>query len=44
MDTKTALYYCPGAALYGKTEGGKMAAQWEAQRDNFEPAIRRPCD
>jgi hypothetical protein len=44
MDTKTALYYCPGSPLYGKTEGGKIAAQWEAQRDNFESAIRRPCN
>lgn len=43
-DERTALYYCPGADLYGKTERGKFSTQREAQQDQFEPAFRRPCD
>lgn len=43
-DERTALYYCPGADLYGKTERGKFNTQREAQQDQFEPAFRRPCD
>jgi hypothetical protein len=43
-DERTALYYCPGADLYGKTERGKFSNQRDAQSDQFEPAFRRPCD
>ena len=43
-DERTALYYCPGADLYGKTEKGKFSAQRDAQQDQFEPAFRRPCE
>ncbi len=43
-DVRTALYYCPGADLYGKTERGKFSTQREAQQDQFEPAFRRPCE
>jgi len=43
-DERTALYYCPGADLYGKTERGKFGTQREAQQDQFEPAFRRPCE
>ena len=43
-DERTALYYCPGADLYGKTEKGKFSTQRDAQQDQFEPAFRRPCD
>ncbi len=43
-DERTALYYCPGADLYGKTERGKFSTQREAQQDQFEPAFRRPCE
>jgi hypothetical protein len=43
-DERTALYYCPGADLYGKTERGKFSTQRDAQQDQFEPASRRPCD
>jgi hypothetical protein len=43
-DERTALYYCPGSDLYGKTERGKFATQREAQQDQFEPTFRRPCD
>ncbi len=42
-DLHTALYYCPGADLYGKTDGGRIATQLDAQRDQFEPAHRRAC-
>jgi len=42
-DVHTALYYCPGADLYGKTKGGKYTSQKEAQLDHFEPAARRAC-
>ena len=44
VDLHTALYYCPGSDLYGKTEGGKLTTQRDAQQDQFEPASRRACD
>jgi hypothetical protein len=42
-DRKTALYYCPGSALYGRTKSGHFMSQAEAQSANFEPAARRAC-
>ena len=44
VDVRTALYYCPGAELYGKTDGGKMATQRDAQIDQFQPAERKSCN
>jgi putative methionine-R-sulfoxide reductase with GAF domain len=44
VDLHTALYYCPGADLYGKTPKGKFTTQRDAQLDQFEPAYRRACD
>jgi len=44
VDLHTALYYCPGADLYGKTPGGKFTTQRDAQLDQFEPAARKSCD
>ena len=44
VDLKTALYYCPGTDLYGKTPKGKFTTQREAQLDQFEPAYRKPCN
>ena len=44
VDLHTALYYCPGSDLYGKTAKGKVSSQREAQLDQFEPAYRKPCD
>jgi GAF domain-containing protein len=44
VDLQTALYYCPGADLYGKTAKGKLTSQRDAQLDQFEPADRKPCD
>lgn len=44
VDVHTALYYCPGADLYGKTAGGKLTTQRDAQQDQFEPANRKACD
>ncbi len=44
VDLQTALYYCPGADLYGKTPKGKMTSQRDAQLDQFEPAYRKTCD
>ncbi len=44
VDLHTALYYCPGTDLYGKTAKGKYASQRDAQLDQFEPAYRKPCD
>ena len=44
VDLHTALYYCPGADLYGKTPKGKFALQRDAQLDQFEPAYRKACD
>ncbi len=43
VDVHTALYYCPGGDLYGKTADGKFASQKDAQQDQFEPANRRAC-
>jgi hypothetical protein len=44
VDLQTALYYCPGSDLYGKTPKGRVSTQREAQLDQFEPAARKPCD
>ena len=44
IDVHTALYYCPGADLYGKTQQGRIASQHDAQLDQFEPASRKVCD
>lgn len=44
VDQQTALYYCPGSDLYGKTPKGRMSTQRDAQLDQFEPAYRRACD
>ena len=44
VDIHTALYYCPGSELYGKTPQGKIASQHDAQIDQFEPASRKVCD
>jgi hypothetical protein len=41
VDLHTALYYCPGAELYGKTPEGKFTTQRDAQLDQFEPAARK---
>jgi GAF domain-containing protein len=43
-DLHTALYYCPGSDLYGKTMKGKFTSQRAAQLDQFEPAYRKACD
>jgi hypothetical protein len=43
VDVHTALYYCPGSNLYGKTPGGHFASQRDAQVDEFEPASRTVC-
>ena len=44
VDLHSALYYCPGADLYGKTPQGKYASQRDAQLGQFEPAYRKACD
>ena len=44
VDLHTALYYCPGAELYGKTPGGKFTSQRDAQLDQFEPAANKTCE
>jgi GAF domain-containing protein len=44
VDEQTALYYCPGADLYGKTPKGRMTSQQDAQLDQFEPASRKACN
>ncbi len=43
-DFHTALYYCPGTDLYGRTPKGKFTSQKDAQLDQFEPAYRKACD
>lgn len=44
VDLQTALYYCPGSDLYGKTPKGKYSSQRDAQLDSFEPALRKACN
>jgi GAF domain-containing protein len=44
VDLHTALYYCPGTGLYGKTPKGKFTTQRDAQLDQFEPAYRKACN
>ena len=43
VDPHTALYYCPGDELYGKSPNGHYTTQREAQADRFEPAERSVC-
>jgi DNA-binding NarL/FixJ family response regulator len=43
IDLHTALYYCPGTPLYGKTTKGRFARQEDALEDHFEPAERQAC-
>ncbi len=43
VDTHTALYYCPGEELYGKSPDGHYSTQHDAQSDRFEPAERSVC-
>ncbi len=43
VDTHTALYYCPGDELYGKSPDGHYTTQREAQADQFQPAERSVC-
>ena len=44
VDLHTALYYCPGTDLYGKTPSGKYTTQRDAQLDQFQPAYRETCN
>jgi GAF domain-containing protein len=44
LDLHTALYYCPGTELYGKTPKGRFAPQREAQSERFEPASGKVCE
>jgi GAF domain-containing protein len=44
VDLHTALYYCPGADLYGKTPTGKFTTQRAARLDQFQPAYRKVCN
>ena len=43
VDVHTALYYCSGSELYGKTADGKFTTQRDAQQDQFEPSNRKAC-
>jgi len=43
VDLHTAIYYCRGTPLYGKTAKGKFARQQDALEDHFEPAGRQGC-
>jgi hypothetical protein len=44
VDVHTALYYCAGSELYGRTPGGKFTTQRDAQLDQFEPAASKNCE
>jgi putative methionine-R-sulfoxide reductase with GAF domain len=43
VDVHTALYYCSGSDMYGKTADGKFTTQRDAQQDQFEPSNRKAC-
>jgi hypothetical protein len=43
VDADTALYYCSGSDLYGKTPEGHFASQREAQQQHFKPAAGLAC-
>ena len=42
VDVHTALYYCPGGDLYGKTADGKCS-RTGCQQDQFQPAKGKAC-
>ena len=44
VDTHTALYYCQGAELYGKTPGGRFSTQGIALQERFDSANGSPCE
>ncbi len=44
VDPHTALYYCPGEELFGKTPDGRLSTQSDAQMDRFEPAGHSACE
>ena len=44
VDPHSARYYCPGEEPYGKTPGGRLSSQHDAQMDRFEPAGRSACE
>lgn len=44
VDVRTALYYCSGSDLYGKTKDGRYSKQRDAQLDQFQPAARKACN
>jgi hypothetical protein len=43
VDSQTGTYYCPGAALNGKTDQGNYMTQRNAQLQQFQPANHKPC-
>ena len=43
VDAQTALYYCSGSDLYGKTSEGHIATQREAQQQHLQPAAGLAC-
>jgi len=44
VDPHSAVYYCPGEEQFGKTAGGRLSRQGDAQMDRFEPASRSACE
>lgn len=44
VDPRSALYYCGGEEGFGKTPGGRLTTQGEAQMESFEPASRAVCE
>ena len=43
VDVHTALYYCDGTDLYGKTPGGQFMTQHDAQSTRAVSASQSPC-
>src|SRR6185437_4683624 len=43
VDVHTALYYCDGSDLYGKTPDGQFMTQHDAQSTRAESASQTPC-
>ena len=42
IDLHTALYYCPGSDLYGKTPKGRIASQRDAQLESYRHGFALP--
>lgn len=43
VNTKSAVYHCPGTRWYGNTKNGEYLTQKQAQEKGNRPAYGKPC-